>query len=84
MTNSVDMSISSVVPVNGKKAAFVHFSVQDKAAEFIVPECRAVSNTGFTDEEMKMLSDYVLREKADIMDMARKVDPLGKFMKERV
>ncbi len=84
MINSMDMSISSIVPVNGKKAAFVQFSDKDKTAEFIVPECRQVSNNGFTEDELKMLHDYVIREKDSIMDMAKGVDPLGKFMKEWV
>ena len=82
--NSIDMTISSIVPLSGKKAAFVHFTDKDKTAEFIVPECRRVSNTGFTEDELQMLLDYVIREKDSIMDMAKGVDPLGKFMKERV
>ena len=84
MTNSIDMSISSIVPVNGKKAAFVQFSDKEKTADFIVPECRQVSNKGFTEDELKMLLEYVIREKDSIMDMAKGVDPLGKFMNERV
>ena len=84
MTNNMNMNISSIVPVNGKKAAFVNFTDKDKTAEFIVPECRRVSNTGFTEEELQMLLDYVIREKDSIMDMAKGVDPLGRLMKERV
>ena len=84
MTDSVNMSISSLVPVNGKKAAFVHFSDKEKTAEFIMPECRKVSNSGFTEDEQQMLLEYVILEKDSIMDMAKRVDPLGKFMKERV
>ena len=84
MTDSVNMSISSLVPLNGKKAAFVQFSDKEKTAEFIIPECRQVNNKGFTEDELQMLHDYVIRKKDSIMDMAKRVDPLGKFMKERV
>ena len=84
MNDNVVMSVSAIVPVNGKKSAFVHFSDKDKEAEFVVPECRQVSSTGFTEEELKQLLAYVIREKESLMDVAKKVDPLGKFMKERV
>ena len=84
MNDSIAMSVSSIVPVKGKKAAFVHFSDKEKAAEFVVPECRQVSNEGFTEEEMAQLLAYVTKEKDSIMAMAKKVDPLSKFMRERI
>ena len=84
MSDNVVMSVSAIVPVNGKKAAFVHFSDKDKEAEFVLPECRQVSSAGFTEEELKQLLAYVTREKDTLMDMAKRVDPLGRFMKERV
>ena len=78
------MSISSIVPVNGKKAAFVLFSDKDKAAEFVIPECRQVSNEGFSKSELEQLLAYVTKEKDSLMDMAKKVDPLSKFMREKI
>ena len=61
------------------KAVYVLFEDGAKNAEFALPEGRLVSNSGFSDEEIGELLDYVSNEQDSIFDLAKTVNPMRAF-----
>ncbi len=81
MKDTVKMSVSQVFARNGEKYAFVTFTDGAKNAEGKIPECKIISNNGFTGEEVGQLEDYMDRELANLKKMAAGVDVMRAFMK---
>lgn len=75
------MSVSPVCVKDGKQYAFVSFQMGDKMAEGKIPECKIVSNKGFSSEEVNNLQLYMKRELTSLKKMASSVNVLGAFMK---
>lgn len=84
MNNEIRMSVSSMTRNDDQKGVYVQFTDNDKRAEFMVPECKIIRNEGFTTDELKQLNDYVKSEQDYIYSLAKTVDPLKTFLKERV
>ena len=72
----VNMMVSGIIRKKGEK--FVHVSIQrgQDEAEYIFPECRLEKSQGFTEEELNQLLIYVKGSQAEIMEHARKVNPM--------
>ena len=56
------LSVSAICEKNGKKLAYVTFTDGEKKAEGEIPECIIRKNTGFTQEEVEQLQNYMQRE----------------------
>ena len=74
------MSVSAVCVKDGEKFAFVSFSDGNRVAEGKIPECKIVSNKGFTDDEVGMLELYMKSELRQLKKMAAGVRLIDAFM----
>jgi len=82
MNSEIKMSVSTMTRSKDSKAVYVLFEDGAKTAEFALPECRKVSNNGFSDEEIAQLLDYVQNEQDSIYDVAKKINPMKSFLGE--
>lgn len=82
MNESVEMSVSSMTRHGDNKAIYVLFTDGDKTAEFTVPDCALLSNSGFADDEIQQLQEYVENEQEYIFSIAKGINPLKAFMGE--
>lgn len=83
MNSEIRMSVSSLTRTENKKGIYVLFTDGDKSAEFVVPECKMISNKGFNNEELNQLLDYVCNEQDYIFSLAKTVDPMRAFMGDK-
>lgn len=66
---------------DGKKIARVFFERGKDFAEGIVPSGSIEKSSGFTPEELKQLTDYLIHNKEDILAKAKEVNPLRNWLK---
>lgn len=81
MENEVNITVSPVCSKEGKSYAFVTFSEGNKTAEGKIPDCKVISNKGFSGEEVEQLEYYMTNELPKLKRMAasiRLIDVLGK------
>ncbi len=79
MNSEIKMTVSTMTRTKDSKALYVMFSDNDKSAEFALPENRLVNNTGFSDDEIAQLTDYIANEKDEIFAIAGKINPMKEF-----
>ena len=84
MSEEVSMSVSPICVKDGKKYAFVSFTDGTKCAEGKIPECKIISNQGFSPDEVVQLEIYMKRELSELKKMAAGIHVLDSFLKERV
>ena len=83
MSDTLNMSVSSIVrDKNGEKMAYVFFSEEGRSAEGVIPACRIKSSTGFSDEEIEGLENYMRENLSMIKTMAAGVRLIDAFMKD--
>jgi len=80
MSDTVNMSVSQVFARNGEKYAFVSFSDGEKSAEGKIPACKIISSSGFGEEEVRQLEDYMKRELGRLKKMAAGINVMRSFM----
>lgn len=70
------MKISGVC--NGKegKKAYVSFSDERRSAEGVIPECKIIKQSGFTDEEIARLELFMKMNLADLKKQAGAINPV--------
>ena len=78
--NEMNMSVSAVCMKDGEKYAFVSFNDGKRFAEGKIPDCKIVSNKGFTQEEVGMLEIYMRSELRQLKKMAAGVRLIDAFM----
>lgn len=79
----MNMMVSGVSEKNGRKIAYILFEDEDKrSAEAVIPECRVISNNGFSEEEVAQLEDYVRRNLTDLKKRAAGINPVTALMKD--
>lgn len=81
MDNDVNITVSPVCSKDGKNFAFVTFSEGEKTAEGKIPDCKVISNKGFSGEEVEQLEFYMENELPKLKRMAasiRLLDVLSK------
>lgn len=81
MEQDVNVTVSQVFSKDGEKYAFVSFSQGDCVAEGKIPDCKVISNKGFTEEEVEQLENYMANELAKLKRMAAGIRVLDAFMK---
>ena len=84
MNSEIKMSVSPVFRKDGAKSIYVLFSDGDKNAELMLPDTgesvKVMKNSGFSDDEINNLIDYVENSRDDITAIAAKVTPLKAFL----
>ena len=81
MNHEVRMSVSPVCMKDGKRYAYVSFVDGERVAEGKIPECKLVSNKGFSIEEAEQLEAYMRSELASLKRMAAGIRVFDAFMK---
>lgn len=82
MSEELKMTVSGVVPKDGRKNVYVVFEDGNRRAEGSVPECKIVENQGFEEDEVKMLELYMKQQQDVIRGMAKDINPIKALMKE--
>lgn len=78
------MTYSGLLPQkDGKKIVRVIFERGKDYAEGIVPSGAMEKSSGFTPEELKQLSEYLMGNAEDILTKAREVNPLRSWIKKK-
>ena len=80
MNSEIRMNVSSLIRKDGDKAIYVMFTDDTRQAEFVIPEGRLLNNSGFSDEEIGKLKDYLKNDQDHIYEIAKKVNPMKGFM----
>ncbi len=81
MSQELKMTVSGIVPKDGRNNIYVVFEDGTRKAEGCVPECVVISNDGFTEEETKMLELYMKQNQDQIREMAKQINPIKALMK---
>lgn len=81
MKNEINMSVSPVCAKDGVRYAFVSFTDGERSAEGKIPECKIVSNKGFSQNEVEELETYMQMELAKLKRMAAGIRVIDAFMK---
>lgn len=68
---------------NGEKIARVIFERGKDYAEGTVPSGLIEKSAGFSQDELRQLSDYLIHNKDDILAKAKEVNPLRNWMKKK-
>ena len=76
------MSVSGICRKDGKKLAYVTFSDAERKAEGVIPDCKILSQTGFTEEEAGQLELYMKMNLTELKKQAAAISPLRAMMKE--
>ena len=81
-SQELKMTISGIVPKDGRRNIYVVFEDGDRRAEGSVPDCVIEQNTGFTEDEVKMLELYLKQNLDMIREHAKYINPIKAFMKD--
>lgn len=81
MNNKMNMSVSQIFRKNGQLTAFVLFSDGKRSAEGKIPDCKMISNQGFSEKEIKALELYLKMEQDSILQTAKGINIMDAFLK---
>lgn len=81
MKEEWNVTVSPVCAKGEKRYAYVSFSDGQRTAEGIIPDCKIVSNHGFTKEEAEQLEEYMKSDLGRLKKMAAGIRMLDAFMK---
>lgn len=81
MDKELKMSVSPICVKDEKRYAFVSFTDGIRSAEGKIPDCKIISNKGFSKEEAEKLEEYMQKELPRLKQMASGINVLGAFMK---
>lgn len=82
MAEELKMTVSGIVPKDGRKSIYVVFEDGKRRAEGYVPDCVIINNQGFEEDEVKMLELYMKQNQDQIREMAKVINPMNAFMKQ--
>lgn len=71
--SSIKITHSTVLSKDGKPFVAVSFERGEDCAEGTVPDCIILRNSGFTEDEVEELEDYMDRYKKEIIEGAKKI-----------
>ena len=80
MSDTLNMTISGIVPKDGRKHIYVVFEDGKRKAEGVVPDCIITSNKGFSEDEVKMLELYLKHSQDEIRAHAKEINPIKALM----
>lgn len=76
----VNMMVSSIITKGDRRFVRVSFIRGKDYAEGIVPDNLIEKSEGFSDEEVQKLTEYLSANQADIMERARKINPIRNWL----
>lgn len=77
------MMVSGISEKEGKRVAYVLFEEETgETAEAVIPECKVVSNKGFTEDEVEQLETYMRDHLTELKKQAAGINPLTALMKD--
>lgn len=80
MDSDLRMTVSGIVPKDGRQNIYVVFEDGDSKAEGCVPDCVITNSQGFNEEEIKMLELYMKQQQDQIRDLAKTINPIKALM----
>ena len=80
-TDTFDILVSPICEKDGQKYAFVSFSQNGKSAEGRIPECKIISNNGFSESESQEIVEYMQDHLKELKSMAAGVNIFTAIMK---
>ena len=81
MSEELKMTVSGIVPKDGRKSVYVVFEDGQRKAEGYVPDCIIIKNEGFEEDEVKVLELYMKQNQDQIREMAKAINPIKALMK---
>lgn len=81
MSEELKMTVSGIVPKDGRKSVYVVFEDGQRKAEGYVPDCIIIKNEGFEEDEVKVLELYMKQNQDQIREMAKVINPIKALMK---
>lgn len=81
MSEELKMTVSGIVPKDGRKSIYVVFEDGNRKAEGYVPDCVITENHGFEENEVKMLELYMKQNQDQIREIAKVINPIKALMK---
>ena len=81
VSQELKMTVSGIVPKDGRKSVYVVFEDGTRKAEGYVPDCIITQNTGFEEDEVKMLELYMKQNQDMIREQAKLINPIKALMK---
>ena len=81
MSEELRMTISGIVPRDGRRNIYVVFEDGNRKAEGSVPDCVIEKNEGFEEDEVKMLELYLKQNLDMIREHAKYINPIKALMK---
>lgn len=79
-SEEIRMTYSGIITKKDQKIVHVSFERGKDFAECILPSAKVGKSSGFTEEELQLLSSYLLQNADDIMKKAAQVNPLRSWM----
>ena len=81
MSEELKMTVSGIVPRDGRKNIYVVFEDGNRRAEGYVPDCVITKSEGFEEDEIKMLELYMKQNQDQIREIAKAINPIKALMK---
>lgn len=81
---TLNMMVSGISVKDGEKVAYVMFEEGVCKAEGIIPDCKITSHTGFTDEEIRQLEQYMIGNLMMLKKQAASINPIKAMMDEKI
>lgn len=81
MNNELKMTVSGIVPKDGRQNIYVVFEDGNRRAEGCVPDCVITEQNGFEEEEVKMLELYMKQQQDVIRELAKEINPIKAMIK---
>lgn len=78
----MNMQVSGVCSRGDEKVAYVLFEEATRSAEGVIPECKIVSNKGFSQEEVSQLEEYMRDNLGMLKRHAAGINPITALMKD--
>ncbi len=80
MGKELKMTVSGIVPKDGRKNIYVVFEDGERRAEGSVPDCTILKQNDFSDTEIKMLEKYMKENQDTIRELAKDINPIKAMM----
>ncbi|MBQ0028256.1 MAG: hypothetical protein KBS96_06605 [Lachnospiraceae bacterium] len=76
----MNLTISCVTVKDGVKKAHIRFEEGNCFAEGTIPDCIISKQSGFSDEEVIQLEDYLRANLTDLKRQAARIDPIANML----
>ena len=78
---NIKIVVSPVIKQDGRQKIFISFidDSDKREAEAIIPGCVFIKNVGFSDEEIDVFKEYLMKEQTEILEKAKTINPLAEF-----